>query len=349
MAVKKILPFVVCFFCLPALASQWKTEIGNYLEKRDYQGAVGYLAGQFENIEKADKADVCVLLAYMYSRLENRIEEIRWIVEYFESYEGKDSGFLFLGLSAQAALTEYTASWKSQYPLLTDMAFISSDADSFFYPKGILPIGLEITTEAYYKLSTPESVIKGGLFKAGFNLLTLEIDDLLQKSKTHTFFLEVKAGDLVITKEISIDAEVSSPMGPRQTVRGMTPREYILFLYVDGELVLTSKKTQTDVPLKMNIPPANLPYGFKPDYYVTRNNPGQNFFGISDAIGLLTYLAKELFKKKGPKKSEEPRIQKLQEIGVAVKQKDVEGTEREVRTHLRLKTKSAGYTWLKSQ
>lgn len=353
MVIKKILSLLLFLSAVQFLSAQWKNEIAGYLgDKKDYKGAAEYLISHLGQMDNADKPDVCALLAFSFSKLNDRASELEWIVQYFETYQGKDTSFIFLDIITQAEVVEYIARWKSRYPLITEIAFISTQPDSVLFVQGILPLDIEISNDGYYKFSTDKEVIKAGLFQAGFNLIGLEIRPLLEKPGTYVYWLETKADDLILKKEIDIEVEVHSPFlipKARPTILNINPMEYKLSMYVDGELILTSKKTEKDVLLKLDIPPSKNPFGFKPDYYVTRNNPGQNFVSILDAIGVAYQLLKDLLKKKKSGEIETPKIQKLQEISLAWKQNDTDGTEKETRARLKLKIKNTSFSFIQSQ
>lgn len=350
---RKILSLVLFLSAVQLLQAQWKNEITSYLaDKKDYKGAIEYLTGHLNQMDDTDKPDAYGLLAFSYANLNDQASEMNWLVQYFESSRGKESSFAFLDLMTQAEVIEYLARWKSKYPLITEIAFISTQADNIFLTQGILPLDIEISNDAYYKFSNEKEVIKAGLFKAGFNLIGLDIIPVLEKSGTYTYFLEVKNGNLILKREIDLEADVHSPfLVPKASpaIPKINPMEYKLSMYVNGQLILTSQKIEKSVALKLDMHPSKNPFGFKPDYWVTRNNPGQNYVSILDAIGVAYQLLKDLLKKKKSGGTESSKIKKLQEISIAYKRKDTDGVEKEIRAQIKLKTKNISYLLMESE
>ena len=81
---------------------------------------------------------------------------------------------------------------QEELPLISDISLINSNINGP-NPPAKLVIGVDMERDAYYKLSDRENTIKGGLFKRGINIISIEADDLFQKSGSHIYFLDFKA------------------------------------------------------------------------------------------------------------------------------------------------------------
>jgi hypothetical protein len=345
MAIKKKFAFILLLaVSVQALPAQWKDDVaGIFRGTRDYKGLAELILAKLDKMEAADKPDASGLLAFCFNKLNDKTDEIKWIAEYFETYRSGDSGFAFIDLVGQAEVIAYLSRWKSRYPFVPEIALIAGVGGNPIIIQGILPLGFDLTADAYYKFSEGSTVLKAGLFKSGPNILSLDANDLFLRPGRRSYFLELKAGELILKKEIDLDIEVSAPWNESKAPPfKRQPIYYKLSMYVGGELVMASQKTENAVPLKLDVKPNQNPFGYKPDYYVTRNNPGTNYFSILDAIGVLYQLFKDLLKKKD-NKTEPPKIQLVQEMTISNKQKDTDGNDRETKVSIKLKTKNLPY------
>lgn len=345
MAIKKNLwAFFLITWSVQILSAQWKDDVARSFAKgKDYRAISSYLLQNFDKLENVDKADAAGLLAFCFYRLDDPKNETRWIVDYFDTYGGKDTGYAFLDLVSQADVIGWLNSWKSRFPWIIEIALVKGVGDQVIIPQGILPLVIDIANDAYYKFSAGADVLEGGQFKPGFNIIGLDANELFLNPGKRVYFLELKAGDLVLKKEIDLDIDVSGPpASPRPAAAAARrPVEYTLSLYVGSELVMTSKKTEYPVSWKIDVKPSNAPFGFSPDSYINRNKPGMGVdsFSILSAIGMLYSLLKDLFKKK-TKDAEPPKIQTVQDLTLTFKQKDAEGRDQEMKVSLRLRTKN---------
>jgi len=345
MAIKKNFAFIILLaVSAQVLPAQWKDDVaGIFRGTRDYKSIAELVLARLAKMDAADKPDASGLLAFCFNKLNDKTNEVKWIVEYFETYRAADSGYAFLDLVAQAEVIGTISQWRSRYPFVPEIALIAGIGDTPIIIQGILPLGFDLTADAYFKFFEGSNVLKAGLFKSGPNILSLDANDLFLRPGKRTYFLELKAGELILKKEIDLEIDVSSPrVEPVAPSLKRQPLYYKLSMYVGGELVMASQKTENAVPLKLDVRPNQNPFGYKPDYYVTRNNPGGNFLSIFDAIGVLYQLLKDLFKKKDGK-AEPPKIQLVQEMTISNKQKDADGNDRETKVSIKLKTKNLPY------
>ncbi len=345
MAIKKYCIFLVLLaVSVRVLPAQWKDDVaGLFREKRDYRAILQSLLPVFEKMDVADKPDASGLLAFCFNKLNDQANEVKWVAEYFETYRATDSGYAFLDLVSQAEVLAFLSRWRVRYPYIPEIALIAGIGGNPIIVQGILPLGFDLSADAYYKLSEGSTVLKAGLFKSGPNILSLDATDLFLGPGRRIYILELKAAELIVKKEIALDIEVSWPK-----VESKVPSlkrqsiSYKLFLYVGDELVMSSQKTESPIPLNLDLKPNQNPFGFKPDYYVTRNNPGTNYISIFSAIGVLYQLLKDLLKKKDAK-AEPPKIQLVQEMTISNKQKDADGNDRETKVSIKLKTRNLPY------
>ena len=170
--------------------------------------------------------------------------------------------------------------------------------------------------------------------------------DLALPPGTRVYNREVKAAGLVLRKEITLEVEVTTPRfsPPKNAPPPGQTAEYILSMYIGGEFVMTSRKEERPVSLKLGLEPGHLPYGFKPDYVLHRNDPNpMNSFSIIQAIGMIYSLLKDLLKKRSKKDVEPPKIQTVSDLTLTFKQKDEYGRDQESKVSIRLRIKNLPY------
>ena len=325
---------------LPSNAD-WRNDVSSYLSSGDYDAAVDYLRSHLEKAGKAPSPVVSGLLAYSYHKLQNNNMEYEWLGEYFENYRGEEIIFDFLPDAAYRDMVNYLMVWKAKYPFISEMAFVESEIYQGPIPPEKLIVGIDIESDAYYKLSNDEGVIKGGLLKKGFNSIHVKAGDFFQKSGSHTYFLDLKKGDLVVSKKIEVDIQIDSPLKVRKKIevtdRPVPNPEFKISLFVGDELIIESKKlSYENLPVKLHLPP--WPDELRPYGPIYENKFALNSFAISDAVGAIYQLYKLI--KNGKKDDTKPKpIQKQMQVRTTFLKEGAEGEAEEFSAVITLKTK----------
>jgi hypothetical protein len=354
MAIERIVAALVIFALGAGSAlAQWRSEVAQLFRKGDQVPAIAALLEEaYPRLESTqDKADASALLAYCAFKGANSPAETRWIIEYFENNRMGDTGFAFIDLANQANVIGWLNGWRSRFPYVADVSLIKGVGDKPIVPQGLLPLVIETTSDAIYKFSLNNTVLEGGEFKAGFNVIALDANELFLQPGTRVYTLEVRSGGLTLKREITLDTQVSVPPRPPQTPpanpasgtlpMGGPPITYSLSLYIGGELVMESRKIESPPSVALGIKPNNNPYGYRPDWVLRRDQPNpMNSFSIIQALGMLYSLLKDLFKKRGKKDVEPPKIETVHDLTLTYDQKDVYGRTQELRVTLRLRSKS---------
>jgi hypothetical protein len=336
------------------LRADWRADTAQLFRKGNEFPAISRLLSEvYPGLEGLqDRSDAAAILAYCAFRGSDGPAEARWIVEYFESGRMSDTGFAFLNLASQSDVIGWLNGWRSRYPYVADISLIRGIGDQPVIPEGILPIVVEMGADVLYKFSLNGTVLEGGEFKSGFNVLALDSNELVLNPGTRVYLLELKAGRLELKKEITLDIRVTAPPSAQQPVRpppvmaagGGQPISYSLSLYIGGELVLESRKTETPPNLAMGIKPSNAPYGYRPDWVLKRDQPNpMNSFSIFQALGMIYSLLKDLFKKRGKKDVEPPKIETVHDLSMTYRQKDVYGRTQETKIVLKIQAKNLPY------
>lgn len=345
------------------LSAQWRQAAASTLSTGgDYRALAELIESEYPDLPAAEKPEAAALLAYCAGRNGEAAVEGRWVVEFFESGKSLDSGFTFLDFRGQEIVSKYVNNWRMRYPWIRDISLIQGVGNEIIIPEGTVPLAVDISVPAFYKFYEGDRVIKAGGFQRGFNVLGLDANALFRDSRRRTYFLEVKSGLLVLKKAIDLDVTVSWPVGPKakepeapkvgRLARALgTPdpqpppappkvREYRLALYVGTDMIMSSQKSETAKPLELGIKPSNNPQFLKPDWNIKRNdpwaNPGlNNRFSITDAIGLIGGLLKNLLKKQ-PDDPERNRIKTVKDLTLDFHLKDFEGNPLEMKVVMKI-------------
>ena len=321
--------------------ADWMSDVSSYLSSGDYDAAVDYLMSHLEEAGKAPNPVASGLLAYSYRKLQNNNMEYKWLGEYFENYRGEEIIFDFLDDATYRDMVNYLMVWKTKYPYISEMAFLESEIYKGPSPPDKLIIGIDIESDAYYKLSDEEGVIKGGLLKKGFNSIYVKTDDFFQKSGSRPYFLDLKKGDLIVSKKIEIDIQIESPVKARKKVK-VTDKpvpnpEFKISLFVGDELIIESKKlAYENLPVKLHLPP--WPDELRPYGPIQENEFALNSFTIAHAVGAIYQLFKQI--KNGKKDDVKPKpVQKQMQVRSTFLREGPGGEAEEFRSVITLKTK----------
>jgi len=335
--------------------ADWRADAAQLFRKGNvYPAIAGLVSDAYPGLQGLqDRSDAAALLGYCAFKAADPPEETRWIVEYFESGRMSDTGFAFLDLASQADVIGWLNGWRSRYPYVADVSLIRGIGDQPIVPEGILPVVVEMGAIALYKFSRNGTVLEAGEFKPGFNVLALDANELFVNPGSRVYLLELKSGGLELKKEITLDIRVTAPPRAEQTAQppapvmtagGTAPISYSLSLYIGGELILESRKTESPPNLALGIKPSNAPYGYRPDWVLKRDQPNpMNSFSIIQALGMVYSLLRDLFKKRGKKDVEPPKIETVHDLSMTYPQKDVYGRTQETKIVLKIQMKSLPY------
>ena len=319
------------------LFSDWKMDVCVYFtDTKDYKGAIEYLTNSLGKIDEGDMPVVWGLLAYSFSKLQRKTEEYAWIEKYFETYWGRRERCDFLDASTNAEIMDYLTLWKNRYPLVIDISLVKGKIYDLPSPPARIAVGVEITNEAYYKLSDDHKVLMGGLFKKGFNIIHIDALNLFERSGSHRYFFNLKAGDLILKKEVNIVIQLKSQEVMKKPAVKREDGEYKISMFVGDELIMSSKKAPLRRPsLKLDLPPAHgkfSPFGPVP---LDKSDPSLYSTSIFSVLGLAYQTLNKLLKKED--KTQPYIIQKQKRIDTQFKRRDSQGIEREIEVIIMLR------------
>ncbi len=348
-AIRRALVLVLAAAALaPAAFGQWREEAAKLIgSDKQYAKAAEAIQRRWSDIADIEKGDAAALLAYCAGRAGDAQAELHWIVEYFDTYLTKDGGFAFLDLITQSDVIGFLNGWRMKYPWVSGISLIKGVGNEIIMPEGIVPLVVEVTNRALYKFSENGAVLKAGVLNPGFNILGLDANTLFLSSGRRLYTLEIRSTNLILTREIALDIDVSSarpkPVLQSQAQTGR-PLEYRLTLYIDGKPIWTNQKTIRTIPLKIDVKPSNLKYGFKPDYMLNRDKPDPfNSIDIVQAVSVLYKLLKDLLTTRKDKNAPPPRIETVQDLVLNFNSQDFDGLEYVTKIALKLTVKNLPY------
>ena len=331
-----VISFVLC------LHADWKADISEYFgNRKDYEGAIAYLKNHLKSADKRPNPIINGLLAYSFHNIKDKDQEYYWLGEYLEYFRGMETIFDFLDSSTYIEISNYLEGWRRQYPLITEMGLIYGKDLNGPAPPDKLVIGIDLNNDVFYKLSDKSHVIKGGLLRNGFNSISIEADDLFNHSGSYVFFLDLKADDLLLRKEIEIDVAMNSSqkeiqVDAKREVERQSP-EYKLYMFIDDELIVSSiKSLQKKLSALPNLPP--LPENYDPFKPPNRQDPMLNSFSIFSAIGLISELIKGLKKDKNKREPPKP-IQKRRQVTATFLKESTQGTAEKIKAVISFKSR----------
>jgi hypothetical protein len=307
--------FLLALVVGPVLRADWKTELNGRLGRNpDYRAAWDFLVEESKKLEGNDKQAAAFILPYLAARLEDKTAEGDLVSDYLETYLENYPDFGFLEDYALRGLLAFWAGWERLYPLFHDLSLLAySQAPATGLPASV-DIGLELSNDAFYRVSLGPYILEGGFWPKGFHILTIPLSGLFNRTDTYEFTVDLKAGDLIVRKPVRLQvdiADIAQAAGPapREAYTrppSMTPARPIeegeISLYIDGKLVLKSRKIAArsagfSFPLG-----GPLMQGQKPYMPPPTNDPlTMGGVDVLSALALAYKAVKELVAKKPPK------------------------------------------------
>lgn len=319
---------VILFALAPLARADWKQELNALLGRDpDYRAAWGFLTDEAEKLEGEDKQTAAFILPFLAARSGDARAERELVADYFETYHDNDPLFGFLDEFTLRGLLGFWASWKRLYPLVYDLNLLSYARTPATGLPASVDIGLELLNEAFYRVSLGPYILEGGHWREGFHILTIPLAGLFERSDTYEFTLDLKAGDIICRKPLRLQVDIAdmapAPATSPRDVFSTSPavpadpiREGEISVYIDGKLVLRSRKIATR-PGSFAFPLGGpLMQGQKPYMPPPKTDPMASGVNILDALALAYKTIKDLVAKRPPKPSP-PSYQKVSALSFA--------------------------------
>jgi hypothetical protein len=162
--------------------------------------------------------------------------------------------------------------------LVFNVGLVSDQAVSKSLPPIQLDLGVESLKELNYKLFFGDGVIRAGLLRAGFDVVTIETRGWFVRSGEHDFILEVRAGSQVeripFSILVALDADEAPPVSA-ESDKVVQPKQYSLTLLLDEQRIASrSKAVNLVMPTDFDIP--IMPRNYDPNDPTSHRDPLSN-------------------------------------------------------------------------
>ncbi|UCE40058.1 MAG: hypothetical protein JSV17_11340 [Candidatus Aminicenantes bacterium] len=142
------------------------------------------------------------------------------------------------------------------FPLVSGICLVENEAYQKGLPPGKITIGLQVRSDAFFKISFKDQVLRAGLFLKGFNTIALPSPDFFRKTDTHRFILECKSDESVVSKEIVIDIRIAPIYLVQKKGEERKQHVYTLSFLIGDRLVYSKRKfSSRGISFKLELPP----------------------------------------------------------------------------------------------
>ena len=238
---------VIVFFFIPVgslFCADWTTDLTRLMaEEKDYRGAVQLLETALNAVNMDDRPFVWLTLAYCSHKLEDKKAEEKWITGFFEIYKGVTDVFPLTHNALNREIGDYMRAWRRKYPLVVQTGLLKdSSFKGSLLPKYIT-MAVEMGMSTDYRLVYGEEVVSAGIMQKGFNFIELPAAPLFKRSEMHVYTLALKAGDLIVHKEIVLDIKCRYPENSGQMKPQIKKKGFGVAMFIENRLVAYHKKT----------------------------------------------------------------------------------------------------------
>jgi hypothetical protein len=138
----------------------------------------------------------------------------------------------------------------SAKPLIKNIWLINSTVYTKFSPPGMVPIGIDVSRDVYYKITgARDTIVTGGLLNKGSNIIEISDDNLFKESASFFFLLILKIGEQVKQKKLLIDIRLASIPGKGEAgekkekkINKTANAEYSVSMFIEDRFILEEKK-----------------------------------------------------------------------------------------------------------
>jgi len=238
------------------------------------------------------------------------------------------AAFLFTGVCAGD---------EEGFPLVSGICLVENEVYQRGLPPGRITVGLQMRSDSIFKISARGRVFQGGLFRKGFNSVTLPASDFFKRTDTHTFILECKADETIVTKEIIIDIHIVPLYIVQKMSEERKRHEFTLSFFIGDRMIYSTRKfAPSDISFKLDLPPSRGQYD--PFGLIDGTQKPVSGVPILGAVAGLYQLAKTLSPEKD-KREEDVVIQKKQKIETTFLKTNVSGDLWQWRALIFIKTR----------
>lgn len=295
-----------CLLLFLSARGDWKSEINELLQQREYEPALILLESKLPELQQADLQEARGLLPFLYFKNNLPAEEKKALIEYFEEYGDSQPLLSFLDFSIFNQALEYWGRWREEFPLISNINFLlPASAEDRSIPE-VLRIGFDLAAESYYKIQLEGNPLEGGLWTRGPHLIQLPLPFYFDQSYSLNLDIFLKTRSITVKKRIVLEFRIEKKslsnrelLVQRQDSPPIKNVEGELAFYIGDTLIFKATKyLQKQIPVRVIIPPPNPP-GTKPYMVPEKDQPYLRGISILDAVSAIAGALKE-WKKKPP-------------------------------------------------
>lgn len=320
----------ILFFAIQAAAQDWKQDLASlFLQNVPPAEIASFLETSFDSLSQEEKPAASLILAFTWQRANNLSRSYSWLARFFEDFRGEGVFFDFLPRIIQNELWAYLRLWQSRYPLINDLAFLlPSEAETRLSPPDNLILAIQMANSAFFKLIFEDETLKAGLLQKGLNTISLESGPFLRQSGAKNFYLELKAEDFIIRREITLEVSLSSEVILASTPQADITRRYRVSLLLGEKLLAQSQSTfRLTPPVQLTLPPADGRYSPYGPVHPSGRDPQNIGVSILSLPAVIADLIKE-FKARKEEKERTPPPEIKREIKLVYLNQTQRGLEK---------------------
>jgi hypothetical protein len=219
--------------------------------------------------------------------------------------------------------TVVCAAQEQGFPLISGICLVEDEVYQKNLPPSKITVGFQVREDTLFKISFKDRVLDAGLFRKGFNTISLPSSDLFQKTVTHTFILECKSDETLVTKEILIDIRLV-PLYIVQK-RGEESKQLVFTLsFLIGDRLVYSTRKFSAIPISFDLELPPWEGRYDPFGRIDGAQKPVEGFPLMGVVAGLYHLAKSLSSPE-EKKDENVVPQKKQQIETTFFKKNASG------------------------
>ena len=209
--------FVLFFiFCSLSLRGDgdWKKDVGHFFKKaHEFHNIAKYLEENLADVPDREKPAAIIILCYTYKKLENTVNEEKWLNRYFEKYQAGSPDFPFLSRTERVRVFEYIERWHRKYPKLKGLRIAENSTRlPYFDPPAVFILTMEMNAPAEITITNHrKETIYSGYVNQGTNTIEIPFQSDFQKRAKNRLDTRLKTGSIEIENTVTLVSQCDYP------------------------------------------------------------------------------------------------------------------------------------------
>lgn len=208
-----LLFFLFCSLCLPG-DNDWKKDVGNFFKKaHEFHNIAQYLEENLVQVPDPEKPAAIIILCYTYNKLEDTVNEEKWLNRYFEKYQVDNPDFPFLNRAERVRVFEYIERRHRKYPKFKNLRIAeNSRRIPYFEPPAVFVLTIEMGAPAEITITNHrKETIYSGYVNQGNNRVEIPFQTDFLKRKENRLDIRLKTGSIEIGKTVTLVSQSDYP------------------------------------------------------------------------------------------------------------------------------------------